>query len=96
MNAEFLEFTPRQLLGESATHPLARLLTRLPFSRLLAGAPRSVGRGAPRSGDRPAQGRQRPRPRASAPRCAVASAASLLRGSHAIRRTIGCVQLRFL
>jgi hypothetical protein len=31
MNAEFSAFDRLHLLGESATHPLARLLTRLPL-----------------------------------------------------------------
>jgi hypothetical protein len=37
VNAEFSAFDRLHLLGESATHPLARLLTRLPLLRLLAG-----------------------------------------------------------
>ena len=37
MNTELIAFDAIHLLGESATHPMARLLVRLPLSRLLAG-----------------------------------------------------------
>jgi hypothetical protein len=37
MSAGFFAFDHVHLLGESATRPLARLLVRLPLSRLLAG-----------------------------------------------------------
>ena len=37
MNTEFFAFDHVHLLGESATRPMARLLVRLPLSRLLAG-----------------------------------------------------------
>jgi len=63
MNPGFVAFDNTYHLGESATHPLARLAARLPLSLVVAGP------GLP---------------------------ASLLRGSHTPRRTIGCVQLRFL
>ena len=37
MNTEFIASDHVHHLGETATHPLARLLVRLPLSRLLAG-----------------------------------------------------------
>ncbi|WP_310447010.1 hypothetical protein [Thiobacillus sp.] len=37
MNTEFFASDQIHHLGESATHPLARLLVRLPLSRLVAG-----------------------------------------------------------
>ncbi|WP_310448346.1 hypothetical protein [Thiobacillus sp.] len=37
MNTEFIAFDHVHRLGESATRPMARLLVRLPLSRLLAG-----------------------------------------------------------
>jgi hypothetical protein len=37
MNTGFFTFDHVHRLGEIATHPLARLLVRLPLSRLLAG-----------------------------------------------------------
>jgi hypothetical protein len=37
MNSKLSAFNTVHPLGESATHPMARLLVRLPLSRLLAG-----------------------------------------------------------
>ena len=37
MNTTFYAFVHVHLLGDTATHPLARLVTRLPLSRLVAG-----------------------------------------------------------
>ncbi|MEQ1663157.1 MAG: hypothetical protein ABL877_10735 [Thiobacillus sp.] len=37
MNTEFSSFDHVHPLGEIATHPMARLLVRLPLSRLVAG-----------------------------------------------------------
>ena len=37
MNTEFIASDHVHHLGETATHPLVRLLVRLPLSRLLAG-----------------------------------------------------------
>ena len=37
MNTEFFAFDHAHRLGETATHPLARLVVRLPLSRLVAG-----------------------------------------------------------
>jgi hypothetical protein len=37
MNIGFSAFDPTHLKGESATHPLARLVVRLPLSLVVAG-----------------------------------------------------------
>jgi hypothetical protein len=71
MNAEHSAFDRLYLLGETATHALARLLTRLPLHPQGAGRIRKAAK-------------------------AATATLSLLRGGHAIRRTIGRVQLRFL
>ena len=39
MNTRLAAFDRPHLLGDTATHPLARLVVRLPLSRLVAGRP---------------------------------------------------------